>query len=110
MWRTERVGEKGALVATQDIWSIGIYTGVSPLHVGPAGVPDNPVLTAAHVTDIPATFVADPFMLRVQQTWSMFFEVLHAQWQRGVIGLATSHDGWHWRYERVVLQDRKSVV
>ncbi len=105
MWRTERVGEKGALVATQDIWSIGIYTGASPLHVGPAGVPDTPVLTAAHVTDVPATFVADPFMLRVQQTWSMFFEVLHTQWQRGVIGLATSHDGQHWRYERVVLQE-----
>ena len=65
----------------------------------------NPVLTAAQVTDVPATFVADPFMLRVQQTWSMFFEVMHAQWQRGVIGLATSHDGLHWRYERVVLQE-----
>jgi hypothetical protein len=73
--------------------------------MAPAGVPANPVLTAAHVTDIPATFVADPFMLRGQQTWAMFFEVMHAQWQRGVIGLATSHDGWHWRYERVVLQE-----
>jgi hypothetical protein len=88
----------------QDIWSIGIYTGTSPLQMGPAGVVANPVLTAAHVTDIPATFVADPFMLRVQQGWTMFFEV-YAQWQRGVIGLATSRDGWHWRYERVVLQE-----
>ena len=69
------------------------------------GVLDNPVLTAAHVTDMPATFVADPFLLQVRQTWYMFFEVLHAQWQRGVIGLATSHDGWHWRYTRVVLQE-----
>ena len=75
-------------VATPDVWSIGIYTGISPLHVGPAGVMHNPVLTAAQVTDIPATFVADPFMLRGQQTWSMFFEVMHAEWQRGVIGLA----------------------
>ena len=73
--------------------------------MAPAEVPYNPVLTAAHVTDVPATFVADPFMLQVQQTWYMFFEVLHAQWQRGVIGLATSHDGWHWRYARVVLQE-----
>jgi len=92
-------------VTLQDIWSIGIYTGTSPLQMQPADALANPVLTAAHVTDVPATFVADPFLLRVQQTWSMFFEVLHAQWQRGVIGLATSRDGWHWRYERVVLQE-----
>src|SRR5262245_8749138 len=103
--RTERVGDKGVFVATPAVWSIGIYTGTSPLHMGPEEVAHNPVLTAAQVTDIPATFVADPFMLRVQQTWSMFFEVMHAQWQRGVIGLATSHDGLRWRYERVVLQE-----
>jgi hypothetical protein len=65
----------------------------------------NPVLTAAQVTDIPATFVADPFMLQAQHTWYMFFEVMHTAWQRGVIGLATSPNGWHWRYERVVLQE-----
>ena len=62
-------------VATRDVWSIGIYTGTSPLHMGLAGAPDNPVLTAAQVTDIPAMFVADPFMLRVQQTWSMLQDV-----------------------------------
>jgi len=110
----------------QDIWSIGIYTGASPLHLGqwhhakaphPNPLPEgegkegteelssNPVLTAAQVTDVPATFVADPFMIHAHQTWYMFFEVMHTDWQRGVIGLATSRDGWHWRYERVVLQE-----
>jgi hypothetical protein len=65
----------------------------------------NPVLTAAQVTDVPATFVADPFMIQVHQTWYMFFEIYQTQWQRGVIGLATSRDGWHWRYAGVVLQE-----
>ena len=105
----------------RDIWSIGIYIGASPLHLqsGKAPHPNplpleegkegtvvhNPVLTAAQVTDVPATFVADPFMIQAHQTWYMFFEVLHAHWQRGVIGLATSRDGWHWHYERIVLQE-----
>ncbi len=113
-------------MANGDIWSIGIYTGVSPLHLGqcqhakaphhnplPQGegkegtriTSCNPVLTAAQVTDVPAWFVADPFMLYAHQTWYMFFEVMHADWQRGVIGLATSRDGWHWQYARVVLQE-----
>lgn len=97
--------------AWRDIWSIGIYLGTSPLHVGPhvphptCGVLHNPVLTAAQVTDIPAVFVADPFLVRAQQTWSMFFEIMHAQTQQGVIGLATSPDGGRWTYQQVVLEE-----
>ncbi len=88
-----------------DIWSIGIYTGPSPLALHPAPAARNPVLTAALVTDMPATFVADPFLLYRPPTWYMFFEVMHGPWNRGVIGLATSPDGWHWHYDRVVLQE-----
>jgi hypothetical protein len=92
-------------VTPPDIWSIGIYTGPTPLELTPAPEACNPVLTAAQVHDIPAAFVADPFLLHVQHTWHMFCEVMHAQWDRGVIGLATSPDGWRWRYEQVVLQE-----
>ncbi|NQW05295.1 MAG: hypothetical protein HQ485_14915, partial [Acidobacteria bacterium] len=56
-------------------WSIGIYTGADPLTLeAPRGLV-NPVVTARHVTDAPARFVADPFMLRADSTWHMFFEV-----------------------------------
>lgn len=86
-------------------FSIGIFTGDSPLSLAaPAGV-QNPVLTCADVDDIPAAFVADPFMIRNQQRWYMFFEVLSKIVHRGVIALATSVDARDWRYEGVVLTE-----
>lgn len=84
-------------------WSIGIYTGISPWHLAPAVQAHNPVLTRQHVTDVVAAFVADPFMLHVGHTWYMFFEVLNQRADKGEIGLATSTDGFHWHYQRIVL-------
>ena len=65
------------------MWSIGIYTGDSPYHLSSAQI-SNPVLTAESVTDIPAAFVADPFILKGH----MFFEVLRDDSPKGEIGLA----------------------
>jgi hypothetical protein len=87
------------------IWSIGIYSGPTPLQLAPAPGARNPVLSAADVTDVPARFVADPFMLPVNGLWHMFFEVLNNQNDRGEIGLATSHDGLAWQYQRIVLAE-----
>src|SRR6266511_3656513 len=57
-------------------WAIGIYTGNSPcVFVSPKNV-NNPVLTCKDVSDARALAVADPFMVRVNDTWYMFFEVL----------------------------------
>jgi hypothetical protein len=87
------------------MWSIGIYTGDSPFELrAPANKP-NPVMTAADVTDIPAQFVADPFMLQHDHRWHMFFEVLNRDTQRGVIATATSDDALTWTYQRVVLEE-----
>lgn len=96
---------EGMTVTVSDIWSISIYTGTSPLTLVPAPQADHPVLTAAHVTDMPAAFVADPFLLYVAPSWYLFFEALHAESARGVIALATSADAWHWHYERVVVHE-----
>jgi hypothetical protein len=87
------------------IWSIGIYTGKSPLQLAPAPGARNPVLSAANVTDVPARFIADPFMLPVDGLWHMFFEVLNNRNDRGEIGLATSRDGLAWQYQRIVLAE-----
>ena len=88
----------------EGIWSIGIYDlqddGRSLILSGSEG---NPVLTAADITDMPARFVADPFLIQEQGTFYLFFEVLGVD--RGVIGLATSTDGQRWRYERIVLKE-----
>src|SRR5690242_233585 len=99
-------GSRGiALPSLEKRWSIGIYTGAGPLALGPAANAANPVMTARQVTDVPARFVADPFMVRAGKTWHMFFEVFRADTHRGDIGLATSADGFTWTYRQVVLHE-----
>ena len=78
---------------------------VSPFDlVTPIGV-TNPVLTGDDVTDVPARFVADPFLFHEQGQWFMFFELLNEVSGHGEIGLATSQDGLQWQYDRVVLAE-----
>jgi hypothetical protein len=88
-----------------DVWSIGLYTGESPFHLTPLPNGANPVLTRADVTDVPAVFVADPFMLRVGATWYMFFEVMNWRANKGEIGLAVSDNGADWSYQQIVLSE-----
>ncbi len=85
------------------IWSIGMYSGPSPLALAPCA--PNPVLTAADVTDADAEFVADPFLLRFRDLWYMYFEVLPRDSRRGFIAFATSADGLAWKYERTALSE-----
>ena len=87
------------------IWSIGIYAGTSPFVFTPAVGITNPVLTADSVSDVPARFVADPFMIKADGGWHMFFEVLNSGSGRGEIGLATSRDGARWNYRQIVLRE-----
>lgn len=91
--------------AREKQWSIGIYAGQSPFHLRPSSNAANPVLSAADVTDVPATFVADPFMIKRDAIWYMFFEVMNANTRQGDIGVATSGDGSKWRYGGVVLDE-----
>jgi hypothetical protein len=86
-------------------FSIGIYMGRSPFEFVPHEHVENPVLTGNHVSDVQASFVADPFMLHVSQTWYMFFEVMNRQTRKGEIGLATSADSLKWKYQHIVLAE-----
>ncbi len=86
-------------------WSIGVYTGPSLLEIGDPGGVSNPVLTRDDVTDVAADFVADPFILRTDNGWCMFFEVLNSETRQGDIGLARSTDGLVWEYDRIVLDE-----
>ena len=86
-------------------WAISIYTGDSPISLSsPAGLL-NPVFTDEHVTDFPADFVADPFMVWEGGQWWMFYEVFNGATARGEIGLATSTDGFAWQYAGLVLRE-----
>ncbi len=109
-WRAKRFARRALLgpdppapVRWVQIWSIGIYAGPSPCHLSPAIGVTNPVLTRDSVSDVPAQFVADPFMIEVGGTWHMFFEVMNKKTDRGEIGLATSEDGARWVYRSIVL-------
>ncbi|MBV9924329.1 MAG: hypothetical protein JOZ96_04745 [Acidobacteria bacterium] len=84
---------------------MGVYAGDSPLSLAPAEGARNPVITRRDVSDVPALFVADPFMIRRGRLWFMFFEVLNALTGLGEIGLAESDDGLAWRYRRIVLSE-----
>jgi hypothetical protein len=86
-------------------WSIGIVQGSSPVQFTSSQRNFKPVLTSKQVSDVPATFVADPFMVFENNQWYMFFEILNGANQRGEISLATSPDGLRWNYEKVVLRE-----
>ena len=87
------------------LWSIGLAAGTSPLRLAPIPGIRNPVLSREQVTDVRAGFVADPFLIRHGNGWSMFFEVLDTATELGAIGLAESRDGRTWEYRRIVLRE-----
>ena len=72
-----------------------------PLMPAPSG---NPVLSAIDVTDIAASFVADPFLFKeADGQWFLFFEVLNSATNLGNIAVAKSSDGLRWTYDKLVL-------
>jgi hypothetical protein len=86
-------------------WSIGIYTGDTPLTLKPTDKRNRPALSVHDVTDATAHAVADPFMLRRSDAIYMFFEMLNAATGRGEIAYASSADGLAWQYGAVVLRE-----
>jgi len=92
-------------LACDQAWSIGVLAGDSPERLdAPASAP-NPVLTPQDVTDVDASSVADPFVIRRRDAFAMFFEILGREDRKGRIGLARSDDGLRWTYDCVVLEE-----
>src|SRR5262245_53091231 len=87
------------------IWTIGICSGNSPFSPKPLEGACNPVLSVNDVTDAPARYVADPFLLRREGRWWLFFEVLDGRTGRGEIGLAESPDARRWTYRGIILRE-----
>jgi hypothetical protein len=104
-WLSPRALDSIAAPHRGQTYSIGIYTGESPLELTDPDDIANPVLTRDDVTDVPAAFVADPFMLLFEGRWYMFMEVFNRLNRRGEIGVATSEDGKSWEYQRIVLRE-----
>ena len=90
---------------TQNVWSIGIYTGSSPFHLAAPENISNPVIIAQDVTDIEADIVAHPFLAVTDVSYYMFFTAKHSKTKVGGIGLAESHNGLDWTYRQIVLDE-----
>jgi hypothetical protein len=112
-WGSEKNTRAGAQMQQLQIkprrpvafWSIDIFTGSTLSVLRSVSENGLPAISAQHVTDIPAQFVADPFMIEVEKTWYMFFEAMNAQTGKGDIALATSKDGQKWDYRQIVLSE-----
>jgi hypothetical protein len=88
------------------IWSIKVFKSSSFISKSPdAESLKGPSLQASDVTDVPASFIADPFILFQDSKYYMFFEVLDKSLGRGFIGLASSENGDRWTYERIVIKE-----
>ena len=88
-----------------DPWSIGLYAGPDPLHLAPLDDAADPIMTREQVADVPAAFVADPFLLPYRDEWHLFFEVLNHDRRTGEIGWASSPDLVGWSYGGIVLSE-----
>lgn len=104
-------GDKKGIPVIQkfDVWSISVLKTEKPLHQLDKSWLErelkNPVITAEDVTDLKALFVADPFLIRENGLWYLFFEVLDKSTLTGKIGLAKSNDGKDWVYDQIVLEE-----
>lgn len=86
-------------------WSISIYEGNNFLDLQPISAIKNPAISRKDVTDAFTEFVADPFIVKVQDEWLMFFEIFNIKKNRGEISFARSKDGYSWDYQHVILSE-----
>jgi hypothetical protein len=86
-------------------WTIGIIWGDSPFSFRSLLNFLNPVFKAEYVTDIPAKFVADPFLIREGNFWYLFFEVYNKNTKQGDLAFASSTNTLKWNYGQVILDE-----
>ena len=87
-------------------WTIGIYTGPSPLHLSAPANVRNPVLTATDVHDLKnVDTLAHPFMVIEGSRYYMFFTAKYLKTGESGIGLAESSNGLVWHYKHLVIKE-----
>jgi hypothetical protein len=92
-------------VGYANIWSVAVCNLEEPFDGSPLKVTSVRHITAEHVTDVPAQFVADPFMMQKDGVWYLYYEVLNGDTGEGDIGLSTNSDGVNWKYDSIVLDE-----
>lgn len=95
-----------ALIGQKKKYSIGIYEGDDPLSLHASDRFHNPIMTKFDVTDVKASFVADPFLIKEKETYYLFMEVKSKRKSDiGEIAVATGKSLDRLRYDRVVLRE-----
>jgi hypothetical protein len=92
-------------VTQREQWTIGIYRSNSPFHFNKLQGWINPLFRAEDVKDVNAKFVADPFLIRENDTWNLFFEVYDNDTKQGDLAVATSSNTWMWKYQNVIIDE-----
>jgi hypothetical protein len=92
-------------LAQKSFWSLGIYTGDSPLALRPAPNVHNPVLRGADVTDMKVDTLAHPFQIMKDKRYYVFFTAKDLKSDSGGIGLAESSDGFKWKFLKTVIRE-----
>lgn len=92
-------------VSQREQWTIGIYRSDTPFHFNELQRWINPLFRAENVTDVSAKFVADPFLVKDEETWLLFFEVYNNETKQGDLAVATSKNTWLWDYQQVIIDE-----
>ena len=85
-------------------WSIGVYFNneISSFNLYNKSI-INPVITKDMVNDIEAGFVADPFLIKNNEIYYIFFEVYNVKTRQGDISFAYSNNTIDWMYGGIIL-------
>lgn len=86
-------------------WSIGIVTGDSPLLLTEDPSHPNPRFTWRDIPAPHTTFVADPFLVRENGRWYLFFESFNTERNKGEVGVAESDDLINWKFITTALSE-----
>lgn len=96
----QRLVDPDRQLRDDEISDEGLFTETARLKPHPEAA--NPVLTRHDITDAPATFVADPFVVYNRGVYDMFFEIKDSGGEV-YIGHAFSEDGLDYEYNQTIL-------
>ena len=87
------------------LWTLGIYTGPSPLQLSPPAGASNPILRGSDVNDLKVDTLAHPFMIIEGSKYYVFFTAKDHKTDKSGIGMAESTDGLKWKYRHIVVKE-----
>lgn len=83
-------------------WSIGIYSGANPLNMDPLG--KFPIITKEDLNDINADYVADPFIIKHEDMFYVFYEIKEKNKFDTYIAYSKSNNLRDWEYCGIIMK------